>query len=378
MARTLNRSVLPVGHTIVKGVDLADGHLTLGLSDVALAGRHLGLTASRTYSSSGASREGLLGAGWAFSYESQLTVTHCQTVVLQTADGANQVFKLAADGQSVHAPEGLSWRGSIRNQDSSFDYLDKAGVRHHFQEPDDPTSEEGTRRLRYMEEPHGDRVVLTYDGNERLARVAEVHPDGGELRWLEFRYVRKGGFDRISRMTSSLGHVAVYTYDDWGNLTGAERVATDAPWRERYDYSTANVRDRHQLVAVQTANGNRITYAYYAESDALPGWEPEFGLGKTEFTRRVTEYPGTGSGVATEFLYDLTDVFEARWKTTVRDPRGNQTRYVMNGYGAVLEMHEPLGRSTFFEWAPDDVLKKSETDANGRVTRYAARRARAT
>ena len=85
----------------------------------------------------------------------------------------------------------------------------------------------------------------------------------------------------------------------------------------------------------------------------------------------MTEYPGTGGGVATEFLYDLSEVLETRWKTTVRDARGNQTRYVMNGYGAVLEMHEPPGRSTFFEWAPDDVLKKSEKDANGRVTRYA-------
>ena len=135
MARTLNRSVLPVGHTIVKGVDLADGHLTVGYADIALAGRHLGLTARRTYSSSGASRSGLIGAGWAFSYESELTVTHCQSVVVQTADGSNQVFTEAPGGGSYTPQKGYHGR-LVRNTDASFDYFDKAGVRHHFEEPD--------------------------------------------------------------------------------------------------------------------------------------------------------------------------------------------------------------------------------------------------
>jgi RHS repeat-associated protein len=369
-ARTLNRAVLPVGHTFVKSVDLADGHVTLGYADVTLAGRHLGLTASRTYSSSGANREGLLGAGWGFSYESQARVTSCQTVVVQTADGSNQMFQEAPQGGGYIPQKGYHGR-LVRNADASFDYVDKAGVRHHFEKPDATLQPRGTYRLRYMEEPHGDRIVANYDEQERLTRVAEVHPESGEVRWLEFRYVERGGFDRISRIASSLGHVAVYTYDDWGNLTTAERQAPDATWRERYDYSTANPRDRHQIVAVQAANGNRTTYAYYAESDALPGWDPQFSIGKTELTRRVTEYPGTSGGVAIEFLYDLSEALATRWKTTVRDARGNPTRYVMNGYGAVFEMHEPLGRATFFEWAPDDVLKKSEKDANGRVTRYA-------
>ncbi len=42
---------LPIGHTIVKGVDIWDGHLTMSSSDVGIPGRGLSLEFSRTYSS---------------------------------------------------------------------------------------------------------------------------------------------------------------------------------------------------------------------------------------------------------------------------------------------------------------------------------------
>src|SRR5205823_4501367 len=44
---------LPVGHTIVKGVDIYDGHLTVSSNDVMVPGRGLSLAFTRTYSSQG-------------------------------------------------------------------------------------------------------------------------------------------------------------------------------------------------------------------------------------------------------------------------------------------------------------------------------------
>jgi hypothetical protein len=60
-SNVVNRSVLPVGHTFVKGVDLLDGHLVQQSTDLKVPGRHLGLELTRTYSSAGWSSDGPSG-----------------------------------------------------------------------------------------------------------------------------------------------------------------------------------------------------------------------------------------------------------------------------------------------------------------------------
>src|SRR5262249_52354681 len=57
----------PVGHTMIKGVDIWDGHLTHSTQDVMIPGRGLSLDFTRTYSSAGDSAKGPLGAGWTHS-----------------------------------------------------------------------------------------------------------------------------------------------------------------------------------------------------------------------------------------------------------------------------------------------------------------------
>ena len=64
-------SVLPVGHTFVKGVDLLDGHLVASSTDVRVAGR-IPLELTRTYGSSGLRDGGAMGAGWTHNYLSRL------------------------------------------------------------------------------------------------------------------------------------------------------------------------------------------------------------------------------------------------------------------------------------------------------------------
>jgi hypothetical protein len=71
-ASVRNRSVLPVGHTFVKGVDLLDGHLVRQGTDLKVPGRHLGLEMTRTYSSAGRGPKGVMGAGWAWNWETSL------------------------------------------------------------------------------------------------------------------------------------------------------------------------------------------------------------------------------------------------------------------------------------------------------------------
>ena len=370
-----NRAVLPVGRTFVKGVDLLDGHAVRSHADVEIPGRHLGLTVQRTYSSAGADRAGLLGAGWAFSYESRLLVTECG-VIVQTAEGGSQLFR-STDAGDTFVPQKGYHTQLRKNVDLSFDFFDKAGNRHHFAAPADGLTPEGDRHLLHIEEPHGDRVVLEYDLSPRLVRVSEVHPEFAQpVRQLALHYVRKGGFDRIARIQAvGLGIEVQYSYDEWGNLKEVRRNGPPL-WRERYQYSSVNVKDRHQLLDVIDANDHVTRYEYYGDSDVFPGQAgAPFQVNSGEYVRRVVESPGAGTAlVTTGFSYDFTDVLSLRWQTTVRDARGVDTRYVLNGNGGDLERIEALGtpleRATTSEWAATDIFKTRTVDPAGRVTRF--------
>src|SRR5205823_14240859 len=84
-----NRSVLPVGHTFVKGVDILDGHVVQQATDIKVPGRNLGLEVSRTYSSASKSTDDVMGAGWAFNGESRLLLNSgCQSATVIPADGS--------------------------------------------------------------------------------------------------------------------------------------------------------------------------------------------------------------------------------------------------------------------------------------------------
>jgi hypothetical protein len=85
-----NRSVLPVGHTLSKGVDLMDGHVVRQSSDIKLQGRHVGLEVVRTYSSSAESSDDVMGAGWSWNYAAAVRPTGCG-VAVSTADGSSHV-----------------------------------------------------------------------------------------------------------------------------------------------------------------------------------------------------------------------------------------------------------------------------------------------
>ncbi len=244
--------------------------------------------------------------------------------------------------------------------------------------------------------PTATASLFTYDGASRLTKVAEVHPDAGEVRAATFSYRSIYGDERIVRAEiAPLGLAVDYEYDTRGNLTKATRSgqnlagaesATTEPRVEGYRYltmpavsggrpSAGDLRKEHQLVETTDPNGHRREYVYYAEGDTIPGEAQGTGGGlffeeKWELVKQVLEHPDPGITIRTEFLYDLTHWPAAERWTTVRDGRGKDTLYVLNGNGSPLRIEEPLGKTTRMTWAPDDILKTSEQDANGRVTEF--------
>ncbi len=370
-----SKSSLPVGHTFVKGVDLFDGHVVQQATDLRARGRHLGLEVTRTYSSAGRETEGLLGAGWSFNYESYVLAASC-AVVVRTADGGSQVFT-PLGGDQYRPQKGYHTKLVKNAGDGSFDFTDKAGVVHHFREPQDPAKPFGPRRLDWIRDPHSDELRFRYDGENRLEQVAEWHPERGETRRLAIAYLpekdRKQGFDRIRSLEiQPHGITATYGYDAFGNLTSAS-TSTGLDWTYSYT-ATLEAADRHQLLSVMDPNGARTEYEYFGENDAFPG-ETSGGmppLGKREFAKLVREFAdkALAQPVPTQYSYDYTDWQSSRYRATVRDANGHETVYTLNGNGSPLEIAEPEGRTTKLAWATDDVLKLSETDALQRVTAY--------
>jgi RHS repeat-associated protein len=388
----VNRSVLPVGHTFVKGVDLLDGHVVQQSTDLKVPGRHLGLELTRTYSSAGSNDEGPLGGGWSLNYAGRLFEDgRCGLVSVVTPDGGSQVFH-SSDGLTTFTPQ-KGYHTRLEREGRVYRFVDKAGNVHHF-ESQDP---DGRPRLDYIEEPHGDRLVFTYDGASLLTKVAEVQAEAGEVRALTFAYRPVNGFDRIVRAEmAGLGLAVDYDYDTRGNLVKATRDGRNLegggpaaePRVEKYGYLrpatspggavAPDPTREHQLVEVTDPNGHRREFLYYGDDDSLPGESdgriPGGGLSfteKWELAKQVVEHPEPGLSIRTEFSYDAQEVVSrSQWKTTVRDGRGRDTLYVLNGNGSPLRIEEPLGKTTTMAWADDDIFKTREQDANGRVTEF--------
>lgn len=375
----LNRSVLPVGRTFVKGVDIFDGHLVQQETDISLPGRHLGLQSLRTYSSSGQGYEGAVGAGWDWNYDASLYPSDaCGLVSVKTADGSSQVFRVSGDGFTPQ--KGYHGR-LVRNGDGTYDYFDKASVRHHFV-PAPPAPGEGPHfRLDHFEEPHGDRIQISYDPQGRVSEVAEQH-GGAPVRSLRATWTNVRGDQRLKSIEApGLDLRVEYEYDAQGNLVRAVRKGgnVSGPSAEdrvfEYVYTVADFRDLHQLVEARDPNRAVTRYEYYQRTDLFPGQDTGFlvVMDKEEFVKRVIEFPRGAQ--STSFTYDFRNALATgRWQTTVVDPRGTTDRYVLNGNGSPLEIHEAEGtadgRVVRIEWAAADIFKERETDGEGRVTTY--------
>jgi RHS repeat-associated protein len=377
-----NRSVLPVGHTFVKGVDLLDGHVVRGGTDIKMRGRNIGLEVTRTYSSTSKKRHGLLGGNWEWNLASRVIPSTCATTVI-TMDGSSQQFQ-SSDGGRTFTPQ-KGYHTKLELKDGKYIFTDKAGVEHHFKTF--ATQEIlGDVQLEYpldfVREPHGDELRWVYDNQNRIVEVDEWQKDGNIARKLMIGYTTVDGYPRVGAISvEGLGTGVSYTYDNLGNLTDLVRSANGTPsviGREHFEYSKADPTDPHKLILAKDVNGAITEYEYYKDSDQLPGEGIDWlthGVfivgGKHELAKSVREHPGHGmTDVETKFTYERSQGLSGRFTTVVKDGRGNDTTYVLNGNGSPLEIQEPEGRTTKMVWHDDDIYKDSEEDANHRLTEY--------
>ena len=353
---------LPVGHTMVKGVNLADGGMVLSRTDLKPAGRSNNLQFTRTYSSKGRGVPGPLGAGWRHNYMADLRLTPCGDVVLTTPNSGTVRFLQQGD---TYVPA-KGYHGHLQQaaQGGGMEYFAPNGMRYAFQ----LVAEEGYWQLQELEDTNGNSLYLEYAIQPYGQRLERVVADHGEVLNFQYQYQQFKTFkaDVITAVTTN-GWFAEFQYDEWGNLIAAQREYADAlpdtwSWQEHYGYAVdQGITFTHLLNSVHDPIGDTTRAIRYQPLNLALGAQPFLAYTVTEIIE-----PDTGS---TFFNYQLGD-WGMSEETTVTNTRGIQTHYTLNHYGASEEIRYPHGTQSF-TWETDtDVLLLSETDEAGRTKQY--------
>lgn len=413
----VKRAAFPIGHTMIEGVDLWDGHLTHGSQDLLLPGRGPDLEFARSYSSGGSDSDSTLGAGWSHNLDVRLIKDGCGRFVVVGGEGTGNAFSddgqpdaakaalfssdlIAVPADALFYPPQLGYHSTLlRDPDNLdvFEFFTKSHVRYHFAREGMLAGEVYT--LRFIEDPNGNRLTFDYTAIDADPTTLDVVTDSGS-RSIRLQYKQIANRKRIVEVLAEVSTDAAalnlapnitlqYGYDSVGNLVAVTRTTPYEGYGlndarvETYVYSNASPIDKHNLTGYTDPNGHTTAYVFFdagmTPGADFPSFDPQFGVPRHEFVKRI-EKP---EGVTLAFGYILSINPNVANLRTVDDPRSHVglTTYTLNEYGATVLVEGPLGHTLAMEWCTDatnrpadcparDALKVAETDALGRELRY--------
>jgi len=382
------RGSLPLGRSLVKGVDVHDGHAVISAEDVSVAGRGPGLRFTRTYSSHSGDDETVLGRGWHSDIESKIVPDSCGSYVVMGAAGQGQRY--VPDGSNADGSprfrSGNGFHGTLRRVTGSstdFDFFSKDGTRYHFAERD-----VGGVRLSYIEDPSGNRVTYEYSRTPAGLQVTRAEDSAG--RSLTFSYATQR-LERtvlgvpavqhrtlLASVTGPGGQRVAYSYSGDGNLQRAVRSGGgDARREDSYQY-----RDFGGLWLRQGSEsryyhmGFRLTEARDSVLDSARQYTWQVGWTGLQVPdgsvypipeMRVETLAETDSGTVS-FSYGGLRPLEPT-VTTVTDARGGPSTYTMNRYGGTERLVAPSG-TTLTDWDFEHLQPRAITDPLGTRTAW--------
>ena len=382
------QAFLPIGHTLVKGVDLLDGHFSLVREDLSIPGHGPSLQFTRSYGSSGHRSSGPMGAGWGHNYDARIVRDPCGTVTLVGGEGSGIKFGQPVSGtdtqgnpiETYRPQPGYHGRLVLNSGDGSYDFFTKQGVRYHYEIDFSPGQEIFENRLSYIEDSNGNRLSLTYEVQPPFNLQTVTDASGRTLRFTyqPFGLVQE---NRLTRLDGPLGLTVTYEYDQFGNLSKASRDVKG----ERYEYTLGNAQDRHNLIRIVGPNNGATgpnadvtQVSYFTEQDAIPGWlaNPRLFAEKYEIVRSVTDGAGAPQAATHQFWYNYSAPATG-FITTVVDPLQVSTAYTIHSsFGAVLEKRVILAAGdnvTITRWAFQDginevfITRRDRSESTGHV-----------
>jgi RHS repeat-associated protein len=355
---------LPVGQTLIHGVNARTGVLVAQTRAITAPGRGPAMHFMASYGSSAGNEMSTVGAGWTHNLDLGLFVDGCGVVHVLTGDSGSVAFYPAPDDKLI-PDRGYHGVLKVNRSDNSYDFYAKDGTRYHYVFMN-PTTQ---WRIDSIVDPSGNTLAFKYDltttTQPLLQQVASS--DG---RVLNFRYkphslVTPLGTHAVNqtylvdRVEGTGGILAELAYDDLGNLVG---MATNGR-KEAFTYAVtdAYVSNRHRMLSASDPNGNATRYDYKTQ---MLGVE-HTGNSAISLLQPYVSQLTTPLGGTIRFEID-----ENTWRSsTVFMENGTPTRYQFNEYGSPTVIQDPAG-TTAMTWASDDVLMTNKVDARGISTSY--------
>jgi RHS repeat-associated protein len=321
-------------------VQTFSGALHYAHTDLAIPGRGPSPTFTRSYSSAD-TRVGRLGPGWIDNFAARLRSPADSTADLLLVNPDGNTDRYIVNAQGTFSPPPASYASLVRNADGTYTVTQRDQSRWTFSSSGDLAS---------VSDRYGNTSALTYNGSGDLTAISDPAGRGslslaytnGRLtsvadwaspaRTVTYQYDTSGrlwkvtdregqtttfGYDgtlaRITTITDARAHVALtLTYDSQG------RVATqkDAKGLVSGDVTTFGY--------VVNGDGTRVTTltepATSFEMSFHPTIEDTYDANGW-VTKRISK-PSTSEALTETYGYDPTGN-----RTSVTDPRGNQTNY---------------------------------------------------
>ncbi len=375
------RDRAPVGHAMVKGVNLFDGHLVVSRSDLSYPGRGKALSFSRTWSSNHGNAPGTLGVGWSHPYDSRLILTPHGIAIVIGAEGSGMRFE--GDGQGGWTPL-RGYHGTLvqDTDNGAFDFFTRDGSRYRYF-----LREHNHFELDFIEDTNGNRTDLLYSGAGENRVLTSVVDSSG--RSLDFTNVRRDfalwSGQVITAITGPGNQSVTFGYDIHGNLTSAVREGGLRSERYGYNFEVGDTplwEKRHLLVEVENQLNTALSsYVYIKQPVGVQGdiQVPTYAVDHLVEPQGTTGPGGdiTTAGGTTRFVYNtlaLADRSSGQLETQVESARTDGdpkvTRWFLNGYGSPQRTVDPLGNESLMTWDDQDILLTSRTDANGVTTTF--------
>jgi RHS repeat-associated protein len=348
---------MPVGHAMVKGVDLADGSMVYSKQDISLQSPGVDLEFVRTYSSQARHNLGPLGYGWSYNFMSRVIVNDCGQVTVTGADGGSARFKIVGD---EFVPLKGYHSSLVFNEDGSFDYYPKGGNRYHYTK-----MQNKVWWMDYIEDPNGNRITVELVRRNNAPIIRSVTDAVGRRLFFEYE-VRDFGLynsEVLVKVSGPGGIILTFDYDDIGNLISANREGDTTA--ELLGYSGDEFGPSRSLLLSLTdqATGAVRTWGYQNKSFEVP---PAIGDIPDIASIEVTSITETDAGT-TEFSYTSAIGYNSAATVTQNE---QPSSYQLNSYGAATSITSPAGTRTFNWETGTDVLLMSETDENSRIRSF--------
>ena len=323
-------------------VDVATGRLLTRAEDFRLRGP-IPLAFERYYSSSWSERNSPLGYGWSHTLDERIWLERGK-VVYKCGDGREVEFQCRdlpgrrlRPGVELFYPIDRLWL-KLRD-DGTFRVRSADGLVREFGKL---PGNDATWFLTKISDREGHAITFNYDSRCRLYTVETT-----EGRWLRLEHDPQGLLKRLAvaepDQRDGWYNQVTFEYSKEGDLA----KAVDSQRHARlYRYAS------HLLVQETDRDGVRFWFEYDgrdASASCVRTWGSD-GKGSDRLLFR-------------ELTYDKKNMV-----TMVEDSFGHVTTYKMNVLNAVVEILDPHGASTKFEYT-DQLWKAVEVDANGRATR---------